>query len=164
MIKYETGKRFPYEKYLNRGEICVAIPNQNFFDVLCCISSPTSEEIKQFKTGRLTVSLFEKSNVPFLIFNMGFNFDVSLDATKVDKNWMSNEANTVNMYLVDATTSILKALRIVSLPSDFCGKIRSIISEQLKSEINVEHEIAKIMNAYTTEMMIQKAIMKYTFR
>ena len=168
MIAYKTGERFPHSKYLNRGEICCAMPAGDFFDVLCCISSPTSEEIKQFKNGKLTVYLFEQSNIPFLVFDMGFNFDISIDATKVVKekpDWMQQKANVVNMYLVDARTGILKAMRMISFPDNFVYKIRDVVTEQLKmNNVNIEVEISKILNRYATEMMMRKAQMQISFQ
>jgi len=168
MIEFKTGEKFPLTKYLNQGELCVSIPVGDFFDALCCIDSPTAKEIQQFKTGRLTVSLFERSNIPFIIFDIGFSFDISLDATKVIQekpDWMKNEANVVNMFLVDARTGILKASRMIGLPLDFCSAIRSIISEQLlQTDINTEAEISRINNSFTTDAMIKQATIKYTFQ
>ena len=171
MIKYEIGERFPHEKYLNRGEIMAALPVGQFFDALCCISKPTSKEIATFKQGKLTVSLFERYNVPFIIFDFGggFSFDVSLDATKVVKeapDWMTEPANAVNMFLVDANAGILKAMRTIGLPKMFCEKLRDIITKQLtrESETSVDSDIRAICRIFTTEDMINRAIDKCRFK
>jgi hypothetical protein len=171
MNVYEVGKRFPHEKYLTGREITVALPVGQFFDVLCCIQKPEDKEIAKFKQGRLAVSLFERYDIPFVVFDFGggFNFDVSLDATKVVKeepDWMKEEANVVNVFLVDSRMGILKATRMIGLSEMFCEKIRDIVAKQLarKSTTSVDNDIQAIYRVLSTEDMINRAIDRCTFK
>lgn len=125
-IKYEVGKRFPDERYLNQIETTAAIINTAFFDVFCSFHEPTTEEIRLFRKGKLDVYLYENSNIPFLIFDMGFSFEVSIDVTKIPEekqdDWLNSEANIITMFLVDTGTGIMQGIRTISIPPQFCRK------------------------------------------
>lgn len=167
MIRFEVGKLFPETQYLNRGEITLSLINDKFFDVLCCIHEPTQEEIIQFKKGRLSVYLYEINHIPFVIFDLDeFNFDVSIDVTKINEekqdNWLNAIANVINLYLVDSKSGILKAMRMISIPVNFSEKIRDICQNQLQEQINVSENISNINQLVSTDEMIKDAILKYT--
>ena len=171
MINYEIGTQFPQEKYLNKGEVAMAIPVGQFFDVLNSKTKLTDNEATAFKQGRLTVSLFERYHVPFLIFDFGggFIFKVALDATKAvleEPEWMTEQANEVNMFLVDAKTGILKATRLIKLPGMFCEKLREILAKQLsrQSEATVENDINALDRMLATKDMLDRAIDRCIFK
>jgi hypothetical protein len=171
MAPYEIGKPFPHEQFLNIGEATVALPVGQFFDVLCCKSRLTDNETTAFKQGRLKVSLFERYHIPFIIFDLGsgFIFKVALDAKeamKEEPDWMTEQANEVNMFLVDATTGILKATRIINLPEILCEKVREIIAKQLsrKSESSVENDVKALCRMLSINDMIDKAIDRCIFK
>jgi len=171
MIKYEVGQRFPNEKYLDRGEITVALINEKFFDVIVCISGITSKEAKGFRKGSFEISLFEKHNIPFVIFDFGegFSFDVSLDIHKLtdeqtDK-WLNEQGNVLNMFLIDATTGNLAAMRMVGVSSSLEGSIRDIC--ELQSEMRaeeVEQKLNGILSVVSTKEMIKQRKMKQIFK
>lgn len=171
MIKYEVGTRFPHEKYLGHGEITVAILNEQLFDVLVCLYNVSGEEIKAFRKGKLEVSLYENSHIPFVIFDLGngFSFDVSIDVTKITEDqqdaWLNSQANTVNLYLVDAGTGNLLAMRLIGIDPRIIYKILDICEEQTEMEpAQVEAKISSILSVISTKDMIRNRILKQEFK
>lgn len=171
MIKYEVGARFPHEKYLGRGEVIIAILNENLFDVLVCLYNVSVEEIKAFRKGRLEFSLYENSNIPFVIFDLGngFSFDVSIDVSKLTEDqqdaWLNARANAVNLFLVDAGTGNLIAMRMIGIDMKIIDKIRDICEEQTEMEPGeVERKISNIISVIPTETMIHHRILKQEFK
>jgi len=164
MIKYEIGKKFPHDKYLNRGELTIAILNENFFDVFISLYSLTTDEIKAFKSGNLKVYLFTKDNIPFILFSNKFSFDISIDLTKLNeqqqKNWLSNKANTINLFLVNAENNTIAAMRMIAI--DFATDIRDICAKQITMQ-NIDFKIQQILHLISINEMIEKAIKNNIF-
>lgn len=171
MIKYEVGTRFPHEKYLGHGEITVAILNENLFDVLVCFNGVTTEEVKAFRKGKLEVSLYEQSNIPFVVFDLGngFSFDVSLNILLLTDEqqdaWLNAQANVINLYLVDAGTGNLLAMRMLGIDMRIIGKIRDICELQTEMEVKqVEAKISSIVSVIPTETIIRHRVFKQEFK
>lgn len=167
MIKYEVGKRFPHEKYLGIGEITVAVLNTAFFDVLCVLGGITSDEKKDWRKGNLGIYLYEQSNIPFICFAFeNWNFDVSINIGKISEDqvddWLNSESNLINLFLVDATTGNIEALRMISIPQKLAERIRDICEKQTE---NSNSETERILNAtlagISTQFMIKNAEIKY---
>jgi len=167
MIKYEVGQKFPHDQYLSRGELTVSILNEAFFDVFVSLNGISHDEKETWKKGKMTVSLYSDQNIPFIIFDFGngFSFDVSIDIKKVldDKvdDWLNSEANSINMYLVDADSGILVAMRMIGI--SFAENIRDICERQTYL-INTEEKINNILSTTTTAEMIKNASKKQHFK
>lgn len=167
MIKYEVGKKFPHDKYLGRGEITVAIVNEAFVDVLVCLSGITSEEKKTFRKGMLTVGFFEYKETPFVVFDLGsgFNFDVSIDITRLSVEqqncWLNQDANVINMYLVNSETGNLEAMRMIGV--NFQDEIRDTLERQT-ALTNVQAQINEAIQLIDTKTMLNNLTKKITFK
>ncbi|KAA6329767.1 hypothetical protein EZS27_021453 [termite gut metagenome] len=168
MEKYEVGKRFPLEKYLNKGECTVSIMNEAFFDIVVCLSGITSNEKEAFKKGKLTVALFAYKTVPFIVcdFGDGFNFDASIDIIKLTKQqqdkWLNNQGNIISLYLVNAKTGILEAMRIISV--NFAEEIRDFCEKQSEYDsVYTQKVINEAYQLYQVSDMVEKAVKKMYF-
>lgn len=171
MQKYEVGKPFPHQEYLSKGEITSAMLNEAFFDVVCVIRNSTREERQQWKKGSLTVAVFEQLDVPFFIFDFGdWSFDVNINILKIKyeedvNSWLNSEANTITLFLVDADTGILEAIRYISIPRNFAEKTRDILenqTERTKEEININ--ITQTLATVPTKLMLKAAELKYNVK
>ena len=167
MIKYEVGKRFPHEKYLGTGEVTVAVLNTAFFDVVCVLGGITSDERKDWRKGKLAIYLYEQSNIPFICFAFeNWNFDVSINIGKISEDqvdeWLNSESNLINLFLVDATTGNIEAMRMISIPQKLAERIRDICEKQTE---NSNSETERILNAtlagISTQFMIKNAEIKF---
>lgn len=170
MIKYEVGTRFPHEKYLNRGEVTVAMLHENFFDVVCVLSNISPAEKKDWRKGNLSVYLYEQNNIPFIVFAFNsWNFDVNINIGKINGNnidtWLNSETNTINLFLVEDTTGNLEAMRLISIPGKMAERIRDICERQTEMDmVRVDLLIQSALTDLPTEYMIKNTIMKYKIK
>jgi hypothetical protein len=159
MIKYEANTLFPHPQYLHRGEISVAMLNEGFFDIALCLNNLTTKETETVRQGDMKLYLYETLDVPFIIldFGGGFSIDVSIDITKISgseaQKWLTSEANTINIFLVEAASGILKGMRMISI--NFADDIRTILSRQI-CHTDVQSRISTAMRI-TTKEMIQRS-------
>lgn len=170
MIKYETGTRFPHEKYLNRGEITVAMLHENFFDVVCVLSNISDSERKDWRKGNLSVYLYGQDNIPFIAFAFDtWSFDVNINIGKINghniNTWLNSRANTINLFLVEATTGNLEAMRLISIPAKMAETIRDICEKQTEMDTDrVELLIQSTLSNLPTQYMMKNALMKYKIK
>jgi len=167
MIKYEVGKRFPHEQYLGKGEITIAILNTAFFDVLCLLNGISADERKDWRKGKLKIYLYEQSDIPFICFAFeNWNFDVNINIGKVTdeqiEEWLNSDANIINLFLVDAITGTLEAMRMISIPKTMSGRIRDICEEQSsRASAETDRLIQATLAGISTTFMIKNAEIKY---
>jgi hypothetical protein len=170
MIKYETNTRFPHEKYLNLGEITVAMLHEQFFDVICVMANITPNERKDWRKGNLSVYLYEQSNIPFVAFAFDtWNFDVNINIGKINGHnidtWLNSEANTINLFLVEATTGNLEAMRLISIPANMAERIRDICERQTEMDAgHIDLLIQSTLANLPTQYMMKNAIMKFKIK
>lgn len=177
MIKYEIGKPFPEPQYHNRGEFSTNILNANFFDILLSIYNISDTEKKAWKTGNFTLYLFEKDSIPFIILDFGndFTIDVNINIHILLeiylKVWLNSKANMINLFLVDADTNNLVALRVIGINLDIAENIRNICKKQLNlfkkpSDFSIqviENKISKILKTIPAKEMMENSLKKQSF-
>ena len=169
MIEYRIGKRFPHEIYLGKGDVNVAILTNTFFNTANILSNITEAEKSSYKDRKLTVSLFEKDNIPFIIFSLeGWGFDANINVARLNKEqldlWVDSEANAITLQLVEATTGLLEVLRMIAIPMEMSRKIKDICKAHSDYDPEVvDNHIAMINATIPADVMIKNAIMSYTF-
>lgn len=167
MIKFETGQVFPLSQYLNGGEVTVSHITNGLFDLVCVLSDLSSEEIAAFKKGKLSIYLYERENVPFIVYDFGsFTVDVTIEISKIKNDedvdaWLNADSNIMNLFLVEATTGILKANRFISVPLNFTEKIKDICE---KTPEDITHIINSVRTTTSTDQMIKHASMGFDIR
>jgi hypothetical protein len=170
MIKYEVGTRFPHEKYLNRGEVTVPMLHEQFFDVVCVLGNISVNERKDWRKGNLSVYLYGQDNIPFIAFAFDtWNFDVNINIGKINgfniDTWLNSEANTINLFLVEAITGNLTAMRLISIPSKMAELIRDICEKQTGMDTTrIDLLIQSALTDLPTEYMMKNALMKYKIK
>jgi hypothetical protein len=169
MIHYAVNERFPHEQYLEHGEITAPIIRTTFFDVFVSFNDITEMERKVFRNGPLQVSLYVNSTVPFVVFDFGnnFSFDISINMqlSSDPVEWIESEGNALNMFLVDAKTGILKAMRALGIDMNLVNYLKQTCREQLELENGViANRIPGIMSVMSTQDMKEHAIFKQSFK
>lgn len=168
MQKFEVGQPFPWEQYHKIGDATVPVFNKYSFDVVISFIDPTPEEIKIFHQGKMELGLFCFKDTPFLYLDFGhFSFDFALNINKIDQveveSWLNSKANAVFLYLVDGSTGILKAQRMISI--NFLEEIRDILENQTGQTAKETDEIIQEVTCmYTTDQIRQKAIKRMIFK
>lgn len=167
MDAYHVGKLFPIEQYCTGRELNVALPTDGLFNVLMSLKKISRKERKLFKNGKLTAYLFEKKDIPFLIldFGEGFSIDISIDISRFDDEtrqaWIDSETNAVVIFLVEATTGILEAIRLIGI--GFADQLREICARQ-QGETRFEERVGLIHAAFSTRDMMHNAVAKTVFK
>ncbi len=144
--------------------------NESFFDLVCVLNSITTSELNDWKEGKLTLYLYEKRDVPYIIFQFGnWSLDVNINILKArnDKiaKWLASDSNLINLFLIDEATGILKAMRTISVSLDFAYEIRNICKMQLSySAQNINKVIMQTIQEIPTDVMMRHNIQKYIVR
>jgi len=160
MEVYQVGKLFPIEKYCTGQEQHVAIVTNSFFNVLISLKHIRKREKDMFMNGRLTAYLFEQKEIPFLVldFGEGFSIDLSIDASMFDgefrEGWMASDANVITLFLVEASTGVLEAMRMIAV--GFADELREICSRHAGRK-DIERQVRLIHTAFSTREMMEHA-------
>jgi hypothetical protein len=165
---HETGKQFPISNAKGIEE-CRASVNEAFFDVLYYIKDPDPETVIVWRKEPLRYGVYVKSDIPFFIIDFPYknwNFDLSVSIFKVQENeiniWLSQKANAITLYLINADTNVLEAMRLIGIENNIADKLRHTLKDQIKSYKNfqqVDNEIAVISNRLSTTEMINSTSM-----
>lgn len=168
-VKFEVGARFPWEKYIGIGEKCLPVLNPTSFDIVVSFIDPTSEEIKTFRKGMLEFGLFNYKNVPLIYLDFqSYTLDVALNINnflsqeKID-NWLNAKSNIINLFLIDNSTGILSAQRLISI--NFMEDIRDILEKETQyTQEETEKLIIEASHLFTIQQMQKGAIKKMFFK
>jgi hypothetical protein len=160
MEVYQVGKLFPIEKFCTGREQHVAIVTDRFFNVLMSLNRISKKEKELFSGGSLTAYLFERKDIPFLVldFGAGFSIDMTIDASMFDeefrREWMVSEGNMITLFLVEASTGVLEAMRMIGV--GFADEFRQICSRHA-GRTDIVRQVRLIQTAFTTKEMMTHA-------
>jgi hypothetical protein len=160
MEVYRIGALFPHEQFCIGKEQHIAIVTKSFFNVLMSLHRISKKEKELFTNGTLSAYLFERKDIPFLVldFGEGFSIDMSINASLFDEKfrseWMASESNLITLFLVEASTSVLEAMRMVAV--GFADEFREICSRHA-GRTDFERQVRLIHTAFTTREMMEHA-------
>lgn len=163
-MKYEVGQPFPDQRYVQR-DAAIAIFTESFVNITITMESLSRSEIEAFKSRSFTIALYKSQNIPFIAMQFQeFSIDASLDITLLtaeqQENWLNQNANVMNIFLIEATSGILTAIRTVGV--NFREELKDILEEQT-AETNIDPAIDNIRNRVTTEEMLVRAVKRQKF-
>ena len=170
MLKYEVNKPFPFPHPMPGAEITLSDITTGFFDIKCYMSNPAPDEIKDWRKGKIVTAIYEYQHCPFFIADFGsWNLDASINILKIKteeqrEDWLNAEGNLVNLFLIDSSTNILKAMRTIGV--NYSEQLRDILEQQTEDyedAASVEKRIAEIQHTVTTPEMIARAKFKHAF-
>jgi len=164
MTDIAIGKRFPKTNPNNGSETILAEFNDAFFDIHAYLFDISEDEKQQWNIGEVIAALYVKELCPFLIFKFDeLAFDPSLNVFSMYQYreieaWLRNDANTINLFLVDAESEILLAKRTITI--NFSQQMRDVLRRQyLEYEDfdQVDNKIGEISDTISTETMLEMA-------
>ena len=127
---------------------------------------PTPQEIEDIRSGRFEIGFCEKSGIIFMLFRFGsgqyMDAPYSLHLSKpftIEKPELGMGYG-LTVFLVDAATGILKAIRYVGLSRDFSNRFRKAVERQKEESFNCAEYDAKlnyIYKNYTTKDLVKFA-------
>ena len=120
------------------------------------------------RSGFLTAPIpIEQRDIPFVVldFGEGFSIDISFDTSQFDDEtrrvWMQSETNIIALFLVEASTGILEAMRVIAV--GFASEFREICARQA-GQSGIGQRVHLVHAAFSTNEMMQHAIAKTAFR
>jgi hypothetical protein len=100
---------------------------------------PTSNEIKDVRRGPAEFALYVDGMLIVLLFRFGktglwsdapYSIHLVPSEIRTIPQSMETWSNALQIVLVDASTGIIKALRLISMPDDFAEALNSAIVKQ----------------------------------
>jgi hypothetical protein len=138
------------------------------------LRAPTSKEIQGIKNGSIDLALHYADRIPTLLFRFGEKgntmpwsdcpFDwwlVPVERRQTPEPITNSLAALLSILLVDADTGILKAFRVVSMPTEFSRSLHDHILDQISGGEISASEYARIsyelQTKYSSEQLSRVA-------
>lgn len=150
--RYEEGTRFSFDQ---SGGV-----------LLLTYDRPTAKEIEEIRKGDLRLGILKKAGIIFLLFKFGSqpwidaSYTCHLSQPYVFDPVEDNTGYGMMVYLVDASTGILKANRLIGLPTKMSKLFTEYVIEQQEkpfNKINYYNAINDIYRNYSTDDMVRMA-------
>lgn len=167
---FTVGEPFPVLIPFSRKgiEVCQAHTNQSFFDVLYYTNSRDREEITTWEKGCLRYGLYIEEALPFFASEFlasPINFVVSLNIFKMGNEeqvlkWFNDKSTDITLYLIDASTNMLLAKRLIVVAGELAHRIKECLVEQIEVYLDsnaVTRSILEIMHLRTAQDILNSA-------
>lgn len=159
MQKYEVGLPFPIHNEVPGVDRCTARLTGASFDVLYYISGANSREIKTFKDTLLRLHVWIYDDIPFIAVSyLGetWTYDITLTVATRDKKdvsqaFIEGKGNAVTLFLIDATTNVILAMRTLGLTDSAAATIKEAARAQLE-RYEDEAAILTVVNRVYAEL------------
>lgn len=171
--KLEVNKPFPISNPTPNVENVRPIINGRSFDVHYYIDSPSPKDIKTFRSNDLFFNIYIEHHIPVMAIyysssNWSYDFTINfLKEPEESRELFIQEGNAINLFLIDANTNILHAIRTIGMYYEGMDAIKKACIEQLnayKNYMEVEKEIDRLLHQNTTADFIRKSQFRYVFR
>lgn len=152
MTVFIVGQTFPDENPVPGEEFAVSELNKEFFDIRAYFKNVRPIEVEMWQRAGIKYGVYVISNIPFLLVcfdYIGWRLNVTLNILKVQNDaqindWLNNENTVINLFLLDALTNILLAIRTISIHKEIADQIRDVLEMQTKNYSTLEEVDLKI--------------------
>ncbi len=152
ITRYQEGMKFDF---LQDGPV-----------LLIFFNNPTTAEIEAIRSGKLEIGLYERDSVIFILTK--FQGQQWMDAPysiHMSKPFEFQELSYgmgfgLNILLTDAATGVLRAIRLVGLPTAFSQKLRYAMERQKEQPFDIDKynkKINEIFGNYSTDGLAIRA-------
>ena len=172
MQEYRVGEPFFLKNLNGKNDHVVAVVVGQSFDVICWAANLSSKEVQAWKRGMLRYGAFIREDIPFFLLyfpEIKWPLDVSINILaekehgRPFQDYLSGVGNAVNLFLVDAATNTLKAMRMIGLDNTVAGDIRLACINQLQRYQSADQlgiYLDAIVSTVTTQEMISATSMQ----
>lgn len=152
VIRYQEGIRFDFDQ---DGPTL-----QVFFE------NPTPDEIMQMKQGNFKIGYWQHKDIIFILTKFGdlewmdapYNIHLSKSFTLATPE--ESQGYGLTIYFVDASTGILKVMRLIGLEHEFSLKLKEAIEAQGRmpfDKVDYANNISICYRTYSTKDMLKYA-------
>lgn len=172
VVKYEVGAPFPQPNDCPHVERCTTQIVGGSFDVLYYIKGASAADVKTFKDAFLRFHVMPVDDIPFMAISYAgsrWTYDFSLTVAargELADAFLTDEANAVTLFLIDADTNKLRAARMVGLPPEAVRQIKDACRAQVERYGDAAEVLAVINRVYaglSTEDIIKRGAV-YEFK
>ncbi|MDD2541158.1 MAG: hypothetical protein PHH28_08950 [Desulfuromonadaceae bacterium] len=153
-ITFEVGKPF-YKKNPNplKAEGPVIQVVESSMDIYCWCNGITSKEANAWRRGWLEYGVFVNKSIPFFLLNypeakMGFDASLNIWAEKEAGHdyatFLTIPGNMINLFLIENSTNILKAMRMIGATYEIMDTIKETCARQLDTYADAREVTAAI--------------------
>lgn len=134
-------------------------------NLMLYFNEPDSAEIECVQRGEVRYGYYKENNVIMLLFKFGtlqwidapYSIHLSKNLTELQEI-KEGFGFAVNVYLIDARTGVLKAIRLISFSTRFSQMLKSDIENQKELTFeNFDLNLNNIYRKYTTNQLVKLA-------
>lgn len=161
------GKKFPLKKYIRPGDFTSAILTASSFDVIISLTDVTEQEEHAIADEEFDIYIVDTDYGPFMVFKFGENlkFDFSLNIHKMEQKsipgWLQNPDETIHIYVLEGSNSVVKAIRYVPFVEMYNLKV-SCMRQLSKGKASVDAFIQNVYARYSIPDLIRNAQYHFT--
>lgn len=132
-------------------------------DLFIYFNNPSNDEIESIKTGNFKTGYYSENNAIFMLFKFGntpwmdapYSVHLSKNLTEFQL-FDGGQGIALHVYLIDASTGILKAIRLIGLKTRFSIQLIEAIEKQKKMTFDgYDLNINSIMTKYSTKDLVK---------
>lgn len=162
----EVGK--PYPGTISHKEAVVADMSDSGLSVYIIFNGIKEGEIKDIRSGEMQIALAVRRDIIFFLMKFGgqpwidapYNAHLSRNLTRLD---VPGETQGYGAFitLIDSRTTIVHALRFVSLPHNFSITLWKEIMHQLDAPMDdYDRRMQSVIAAHTTKDLLAMSLVK----
>lgn len=164
MQRLEVGKLFK-DGVTKYQETCKFDMTDSGGNLIIFYNSPTMDEIEDISKGKAQYGYYKESNIIFMLFKFGsqewmdcpYSVHLSKNLTELQEA-SEGLGYAVNIYLVDASTGILKVARLIGMNTRMSKMLKKdLIKQKLLSFENYQDNLTSIYNKLSTREMVKRA-------
>lgn len=165
-MKLSIGDKFPIQVY---SEAALAFRDNEAMLVLNW-TGIKSNEVKNVKSGLPQFAVYTQQDIMFLCFRFGtlpwmdVPYTIHLERDNsydFDSKIENGKGYALQVYLVDAVTNKIKAIRLIGLPTELSRKIGEVVLAQKQSrkigKIECDMLVNAIYDSMSTIAMVEAA-------
>lgn len=161
--KLEVGKLFQEGKTRYQEGVRFDI-NDGGMDLIICYGSPTSKEKEAIKKESMKYGYLVQNNVILMFFKFGredwmdssFSVHSAIHLSELPEI-RDEEGFGLHVYLIDANTGILKAMRLIGLDTTFSRMLKNDIIKQKELPVDGFDRNLNNLYRYQTDELVKNA-------
>lgn len=129
-------------------------------------NKPSAKEIESVKSGKLEIGLYQKDEIIFILLKfqgmewMDAPYSIHLSSPFEFAELQEGLGFGTTIFLVDATTGILKVMRYIGLSTEFSRKLKDAILKQKEMTFDktlYNKRLNEIYGNYSTSDLVRRA-------
>lgn len=167
MLKFEVGEPFPLP--MPQGEGVTFSVEPYTLMLVYHYDKPTEEELNEFREGPFRMAVTELKKVLFIVTQFGrmnwadvpYSTQLSERSKELPELSENHKGYSLDCFMVDADTHVLKAHRLVRLTPDFSRKFRSLLLDDMAKDFDpaaFDQAVKEVYRDYSTKELLKLSL------